>query len=69
MPIFTGRYMHPFLHVPSKGYSGVLLSVSILCICFILMGLFYIWISNIIQKIRYSSLKHNDKNGVRTINK
>ncbi|MCM1990728.1 Pr6Pr family membrane protein [Oceanirhabdus seepicola] len=58
----TGKYMYPFLHVPSIGYSGVFMRVFILSILFFLMGMFYIKCNSIIQgrKSRILKSKNNE---------
>ncbi|WBW96759.1 Pr6Pr family membrane protein [Oceanirhabdus sp. W0125-5] len=64
---FTGRYMYPFLHIPSIGYSGVLIRVLVLSVCYILMGLFIIKISRIIQGNIRSPFNSKNKSNEKTL--
>lgn len=60
---FTGRYMYPFLQVPSIGYWGVLVRVLILSVLYIVMGVIFVKGSNMIDKVKNLCL--NDKNKIK----
>ena len=56
----TGRYMYPFLNVPTIGYMGAFKSALILSILFIISGVIYLKCSEIIQSLKKKFVKVNN---------
>ncbi|QUH28659.1 Pr6Pr family membrane protein [Vallitalea guaymasensis] len=46
----TGRYFYPFLYVPKIGWDGLVVSVVVLCGCYIVAGGVYIAVGRVIGK-------------------